>query len=169
MTIHSEHPFLPPEGERDPLRRLRGRVPAPVSIWTAGANSGRRGLTVSSMLIADGDPGIVAGLIDEDSDLADVLDSVLTVNVLTLADAHLADIFGGVAPAPGGPFTVGSWRQTEWGPVLATAAGWVGARIVAGESRRLGWGMLVEAVIEHIELNDSEAMVHVRGRYRDCT
>lgn len=169
MTIHSEHPFLPPDAERDPLRRLRGRVPAPVTIWAAGEGSGRRGLTVSSMLIADGEPGMIAGLIDEDSDLADVLDSVLTVNLLALADAHLADAFGGVAPAPGGPFTLGSWQQTEWGPVLDSAAGWVGARIVPGEPRHLGWGLLVEAVIEHIELADSQAMAHIRGRYRDCT
>lgn len=169
MTIHSEHPFLPPDGERDPLRRLRGRVPAPVTIWAAGEGSGRRGLTVSSMLIADGEPGMVAGLIDEDSDLADVLDSVLTVNLLALPDAHLADVFGGVAPAPGGPFTLGRWQQTEWGPVLDSAAGWVGARITSGEPRHLGWALLVEAAIEHIDFSDSEAMAHIRGRYRDCT
>ena len=26
MTIHSEHPFLEPEEDRDPVRRLRGRI-----------------------------------------------------------------------------------------------------------------------------------------------
>ena len=34
MTIHGDHPFLPPADGRDPLRRWRGRMPAPVSVWT---------------------------------------------------------------------------------------------------------------------------------------
>ena len=32
-------------------------------------------------------------------------------------DRQVADRFAGMLPAPGGPFRVGSWRQTEFGPV----------------------------------------------------
>lgn len=167
MTIHSEHPFMPPEGDRDPLRRLRGRLPAPVTVWAVGQGRERRGLTVSSLLIADGEPGMVAGLIDEDSDLADALTDVCTINLLTLRDVTMADAFGGVGPAPGGPFTLGSWQDTPWGPALDGGAGWLGARLLPGERRHLGWGLLIEATIEHIEIGDAEPMVHVRGRYRD--
>ena len=40
MTIHSEHPFLEPEAERDPVRRLRGRLGGAVTLWTAGDGTG---------------------------------------------------------------------------------------------------------------------------------
>lgn len=167
MTIHSDHPFMPPEGERDPLRRFRGRLPAPVTVWATGEGRGRRGFTVSSLLIADGEPGRVAGLIDEDSDFRDALDEVFTVNVLTQAHTTMANAFAGVGPAPGGPFTLGEWEQTAWGPVLKDSAGWLGARLVDAEPRHLGWALLVEATIERIEVGDPIAMAHMRGVYRD--
>ena len=31
-----QDPFATPPGKRSPARRLRGRLPAPVTIWTAG-------------------------------------------------------------------------------------------------------------------------------------
>lgn len=167
MTIHSDHPFMPPEGDRDPLRRFRGRLPAPVTVWATGVGRDRRGFTVSSMLIADGDPGMVAGLIDEDSDFADALDEVFTVNILTLEHVTMAEAFAGIGPAPGGPFTLGTWQQTAWGPVLEGGAGWLGARLTSGERRHLGWGLLVEAGIELVEVGDAAAMAHLRGAYRD--
>lgn len=167
MTIHSEHPFVPPEGERDPLRRLRGRLAQAVTICTAGEGRGRAGLTVSSVLVADGDPARVVMLVDEDSDLADVLDvgEPWVVNVLGARDRRLADPFAGTAPAPGGLFTQGSWRQTPYGPVLETAVAWLGAR-VAAPPRQVGWPLLVEGVVEHVEIGeDGPALTHVRGRY----
>ena len=57
MTIHGDHPFLPPESERSPVRRFRGRLPSPVGLWTTAYDGKRAGLTVSSMLVADGEPG----------------------------------------------------------------------------------------------------------------
>ncbi len=158
---------MPPEGERDPLRRFRGRLPAPVTVWATGEGLDRRGFTVSSMLIADGEPGMLAGLIDEDSAFADALGDVFTVNILTLEHVTMAEAFAGIGPAPGGPFRLGTWADTEWGPVLEGSAGWLGARIVPGERRHLGWGLLVEATIEHLEVTEPTAMAHLRGAYRD--
>ena len=73
MTIHHSHPFAVGENDRKPLRRFRGRMASPVSIWAAAAGGQRAGWTLSSFLVADGDPGEVIGLIDEESPLADVL------------------------------------------------------------------------------------------------
>ncbi len=69
MTIHGDHPFLPPEEERSPVRRFRGRLPSPVTLWTSVHNGERAGLTVSSMLVANGEPGYVLGVLDPESDL----------------------------------------------------------------------------------------------------
>lgn len=167
MTIHSDHPFVPPEGERDPLRRLRGRLPSPVSVWTTGKGSGRAGLTISSLLVADGDPARVLALVDEDSDFWDAGPRTWVVNVVGTEHRFLADAFAGTAPAPGGRFTLGTWDDTGWGPVLAGSAGWLGVRRADVEPRHVGWGLLVEGVVEHVEIGDADAMMHVRGRYRE--
>lgn len=167
MTIHSDHPFVPPEGQRDPLRRLRGRLPAPVTVWAGGRGVDRVGLTISSLLVADGDPGAVVGLVDEDSDFWVEEPDTWVVNVLGAEHRFLADVFAGTAPAPGGPFTLGSWTDSDWGPVLAGTAGWIGVRRVDGVPRHVGWGLLVEGVIEHVEIGDADAMMHLRGRYRE--
>ncbi|RLV48892.1 flavin reductase [Nocardioides mangrovicus] len=164
MTIHDEHPFLPERGDRDPLRRFRGRMPSPVTVWTAGTGVARVGLTVSSVLVADGDPARVLGLVDEDSTFADDLPETFVVNLLAPAHAYLADAFAGTAPSPGGPFRQGTWRESEWGPTLDGAAGWLGARRHE-EPRQVGWPLLVTAVVEQVELGEGEALGHLRGRY----
>ncbi len=169
MTIHSDHPFLPPEDQRDPLRRFRARLPAPVTVWTTGAGDARVGLTVSSLLVAEGDPARVLALVDEDSQLADVVAATRTVaiSVLTWEHRALGDAFAGTAPAPGGAFRLAEWEQTAWGPVLSGSPGWVGARLVEGESRRAGWALLLEALVECVEVTgETEALIHARGRYR---
>ena len=86
MTIHSEHPFT--GGPRDPIRRFRGRMAAPVSIWAATAGQRWAGWTVSSFLVADGAPPIVVGLVDEDSDLATAISAGSTFTVSLLGWQH---------------------------------------------------------------------------------
>ena len=164
MTIHSTHPFASPEEDRSPVRRLRGRLASPVTLWTA---PGPAGLTVSSTLIADGEPGSVLGVLDEEADLWAAIERAgrFTVAPLRAADQQLADRFAGLMPAPGGLFRSGNWRSTDYGPVLDGLETWAGCRLTAG--RPCGWGLLVEAVIEHVEIGpDLDPLVHHRGRYR---
>ena len=169
MSIHHEHPFLPPESERSPVRRLRGRLASGVTLWTSTRAGRPAGLTVSSMMVADGEPGRVLALLDPDSDLYDVLvaSRAAAVSLLSYDDRALADAFAGVAPAPGGPFKLASWTETDWGPVPAGAATWAGVRLVDDDPREVGWAVLVEAALEHVALGDEEAypMAHRRGRY----
>jgi flavin reductase (DIM6/NTAB) family NADH-FMN oxidoreductase RutF len=173
VTIHHSHPFAVGEQDRHPLRRFRGRMASPVSIWAAAAHDVRAGWTLSSFLVADGDPGEVIGLIDEESPLADVLVEIptLTINLLGWGQRRLADAFAGVAPAPGGPFALSNWRDTEWGPVLETSLGWIGARLTT-DPDRVGWGLLLRAVVEHVEIQSDPAddlLCYVRGRYRSLS
>ena len=167
MTIHDTHPFAGSQPRR-PLRRFRGRLPAPVTIWAARRAGGPAGLTVSSMVVADGEPGEVVGLVDPASDLFDALVGARrwAVSLLSYGDRRLSDAMAGLAPAPGGPFRLASWRDTEWGPVLATTPGWLGARLL-GEPVEAGWSMLVRGVVESIEIDEAVAPVaYVRGSYR---
>lgn len=167
MTIHSEHPFLEPESERDPVRRMRGRLGGTVTLWTTGSGSTRSGLTVSSLMLANGSPAHALALIDPDSGFAAALDSSRTAVVQLLEWPHrdLADAFAGIAPAPGGVFRLGAWTDTRWGPLLEGTSTWAGVRL-ADESRDIGWSLLVDTVLEHIEIGEeSHPLVHRRGRY----
>jgi flavin reductase (DIM6/NTAB) family NADH-FMN oxidoreductase RutF len=168
VTIHSDHPFLPPDDERRPVRRLRGRLAAPVTVLATGAGAGRAGLTVSSLLVADGEPATVLALVDDESALAEALPGAGTaaLSVLGWEQRLVADVFAGEAPSPGGPFRTGSWTDTGWGPVAVGAPAWAGCRATGDPPRRVGWSLLVELTVEHVEVgDDTEGLAHRRGRY----
>lgn len=177
MTIHSGHPFDPDETDRDPIRRFRGRVGGAVSLWTAGEEMERAGLTVTSMLVAAGDPARVVVLLHPDADLLERIEetSAAVVSLLTWRHRELADVFAGRFPAPGGAFRMGEWEQTQWGPRLVSAPSWLGVRADARSRRDVGWSVLLEAVIEHAEVGEdaddredtenSGPLFHRRGRY----
>ncbi len=139
-------------------------MPAPVTVWASGVGVERTGLTVSSLIVANGQPAHVLGVIDGDSDWWASAPETVVVNLLGEQHRFLADAFAGTAPAPGGPFTLGAWTDTEWGPALEDSAGWLGVRLLA-ESREVGWGLLVEGVVERVEVREADALIHLRGRY----
>jgi flavin reductase (DIM6/NTAB) family NADH-FMN oxidoreductase RutF len=166
VTIHSTDPFATPDRDRSPVRQLRGRLPAAVTLWTAYHGERRAGLTVSSTVVVEGDPGMLLGVLDEESDLYQAVRASGRFSVMPLRkdDSQLADRFAGLMPAPGGPFVGEQWRETEFGPVLADATF---AGCVLEQARPLGWGVLVEATLARIELT-SEAQVPLvrhRGKY----
>lgn len=162
VTIHASHPF--DDGSRDPVRQFRGRMPSAVSVWTCGQHR-PAGLTVSSFVVADGDPPHVLGLIDDESDFIDELEQTWVVNLLGDGHQFLAEAFAGLAPAPGGRFTLGEWEQTTWGPRLVDAVGWLGVRLAPSAPARPGWNLLIDGVIEQAHAGDGVALVHRRGRY----
>ncbi len=145
-------------------------MPQPVTLWCAQEGDTRAGWTVSSLLVADGQPPEVLGLVDEDSDLADLAERAGKVAISLLGWSHrnLAEAFAGLAPAPGGPFRLAQWRETIWGPVLAGAVGWLGVELT-DSSATLGWtrafrGRCVEA---HVDPAATDVVGHLRGRYRE--
>ena len=161
MTIHTDHPFRDPSS--DPVRQLRGRLGGAVSLWTA---PGPAGLTVSSLLVAAGEPSYVMGLVDPDSDLAEALarEKRAVVQLLQWRHRDLAEAFAGLAPAPGGPFAQAAFEETAWGPRLVDATTWAGVALV--ESREVGWSTEVTCVVEHLGVADEdEPLEHRRGRY----
>ncbi|MDR7253813.1 flavin reductase (DIM6/NTAB) family NADH-FMN oxidoreductase RutF [Nocardioides sp. BE266] len=167
MTIHTTHPFLEPEGDRDPVRRLRGRLGGTVSLWTAGASDAdRAGLTVSSWLVAGGEPGRVLALLDPDADLTEALLETGrgVVQLLAWPDRGLAEAFAGTAPAPGGPFRMADWVATDHGLRLAHAQTWA---LVSVESEAaVGWSTLVTCTLDEVVVGEGgDPLVHRRGRF----
>jgi flavin reductase (DIM6/NTAB) family NADH-FMN oxidoreductase RutF len=164
MTIHTSHPFADPEP--DPARRFRGRLGGTVTLWTSGVGADRAGLTVSSLLVALGEPARVLGLVDPDSDLAAAVASTgaAVVQVLAWPDRDLAEAFAGTAPAPGGAFRQAEFVETEWGPRLEHATTWAGVRLE--EANDVGWSLLLSCTVQHVEVgDDADPLAHRRGRW----
>jgi len=181
VTIHASDPFATPDPSKSTARRLRGRLPAAVTLWTTYDGDGRPvGLTVSSLIVADGEPGRVAGLLDEEADVWAAISrsGAFAVVALGVADGRLADVFAGVLPAPGGAFaqpdvTPGEWLRTPFGPVLPGRT-WAGCRL--DDAQPFGWSLLVRATLIEVALTDENPtdkrpvgqaipLVHYRGRY----
>ena len=166
MTIHTSYPFLEPEGDRDPVRRLRGRLGTTVSLWTSGADGDRAGLTVSSWMVAGGEPGRVLALLDPDADLTEMLLETrrAVVQLLTWPDRGLAEAFAGTAPAPGGPFRMADWIATPHGPRLAHATTW--ASVSLESDAPVGWSTLATCTLDEVVVGeDRDPLVHRRGRF----
>ena len=167
MTIHTEHPFLEPE--RDPVRQIRGRLGGVVTLWTAGHGDrplDRAGLTVTSALVANGEPARLLALLDPDSDLAELFTKtgLAVVALLSWEDRDLAEAFAGQAPAPGGLFTLGTFEPTDHGPRLLSAPTW--AEVDVESVVEVGWSALVTARIVGVTIGeDGVPLEHRRGRY----
>lgn len=164
MTIHDSHPFADPEP--DPVRRLRGRLGGAVTLWTAGSGASRAGLTVTSVMVAHGTPGRLLALLDPDADLTAALEVTGrgVVHVLSWRHRALAEAFAGTAPAPGGAFRTGDFRDTGSGPALRDAE--AHADVALEDVRDVGWSRLVTCTLETVALDEeSEPLLHRRGRW----
>ena len=164
MTIHSTHPFA--DAEPDPARRFRGRLGGTVTLWTSGAGIDRAGLTLSSVLVALGEPARLLGLADPDADLTASVEETrrAVVQLLSWEDRDLAEGFAGTAPAPGGVFRQAGFVDTDWGPRLERAATWAGVRLESAVD--VGWSRLLTCTVEHVEVGeDTDPLGHRRGRF----
>jgi 3-hydroxy-9,10-secoandrosta-1,3,5(10)-triene-9,17-dione monooxygenase reductase component len=165
--IHYEDPFATPPEDREPVRRLRGTLASGVTVWTAGPSDARTGLTVSSVLLAEGEPSHILGLVNGMTSLYESLQTTERFVMHVLASNHKiqADRFAGLRPSPGGLFTGVDVTDSEWGPVIAGMGNRAYCKMI--DSRSAGYQELVRGEIERIELTGLEApLVFFRGRYR---
>jgi flavin reductase (DIM6/NTAB) family NADH-FMN oxidoreductase RutF len=166
IRIGGQHPFATPPERRRPARRLRGRLVAPVTVWTAGEPAGGAGLTVSSVLVADGEPARLLGLIDPASAFWEAMrrTRAFMVHVLGEGDRALAERFAEVRPPIRGMFDGLDVAASPWGPVLGGSRPRAGCRLSG--SMPVGYDELVEGMIEEVELRDREdPLVWLRGSY----
>lgn len=166
MSIHSEDPFAAPVDQRDPVRRLRGRLAAPVTVLTAGSER-PAGITVSSFFVVEGEVPRTAALLGAGSDFVDEAESSesFVAHVLTHAHRATAEIFAGLRPSPGGMFASRETEDTRWGPRLVEIGDWAGCHLE--EIRPLGDQLVMVGEIEQLAVTDlNDPLVYFRGSYR---
>jgi flavin reductase (DIM6/NTAB) family NADH-FMN oxidoreductase RutF len=165
--IHSEHPFRPEPGDRDLARQFRGRLVAGVTIVTAGFGSDRSGLTISSLLVIQGEPAQAHIVVSPATDLWSVASKTgrFVIHVCRYDDRHLADVFAGLWPSPGGLFATVDATESKWGPVLTDLPDRAYCSFVSGDE--VGWSGLIVGSIDEVEVSDlKDPMVHYRSGYR---
>lgn len=167
MTVHGTDPFATPPEHRSVARRLRGRLATGVGVWTSGRDDARTGLTISSMMVAEGSPSIVVGLMNETTDLYEGINDTraFVVHLLGERDRIIADRFAGLRPSPGGLFVGVEIDDGDWGPVMSAFPNRVYCRYLG--TAQAGYQQLVTGEIERIELDDLvDPLIYFRGRYR---
>lgn len=161
------NPFVPPPQDREPLRRFRGRLAAPVTIVTAGDGRRRAGLTVSSLFVIEGEPGNIHLVVGPVTDLWDDIVETGRCVVHIARERHrgTADVFAGLRPSPGGPFAAVEVTDSDWGPVLVDLPDRAYCSVLA--TREVGWSGVVETEVDRVELSESaDPLIHHRGSYR---
>jgi 3-hydroxy-9,10-secoandrosta-1,3,5(10)-triene-9,17-dione monooxygenase reductase component len=164
-------PYLPPLSDRDSARRFRGRLSAPVTIWTSNTrDNGFIGATVSSLIVAEGEEPTVIALLQPLSEFWEELRIAerFVVHVASSDELRIANEFAGLYPGPT------SWEgyevlHSDWGPVLPRLKTRAYCKLdgvsEAGES------LVVRGTIEKIDLDNAESppLVHYRSRYYTLT
>lgn len=164
--IHHHNPFSDDPGSRDPVRRFRGRLAAGVTVVTAGTDETRTGLTVSSLLALEGEPGWVEAVVGPTSDLWDLVEETgrFVVHVCSTRHRALAEVFAGTRPNPGGPFAGSAVSPSDWGPILDDVT--ERAYCTLESRRELGYTGLITGRIDRVEIGDlTDPLLHFRGDY----
>lgn len=166
VGLSYEDPFATPREQRRADRRLRGRLPSPVTVWTAGSGLDRAGLTVSSVAVAEGDPPHLVALLDPLSGLHEALDQTgrAVIHLLGASDGALGRLFAG--NYPGDPFAEVAFEETADGPVFEGLRPRAHARFVSSEE--VGFRALVRLRLEEIFLDapNDDPLILYRGEFR---
>jgi len=170
MANDDRDPFAVPVDQRDPARRFRGRLASGVTVWTTFDDDLQPvGITMSSVLVAEGDPPSIVGLVDPLSQFWTALvDSRrFVVHVLGRDHRRLADQLAGRYPGPDARFENVELATTEWGPAIAA----IRNRAACSFSgfHELGSSLLVHGRMDSLDLDDLDRpLVYFRGGYYDA-
>lgn len=140
----------------------------PVTVVTSGPAEARAGLTVSSLMVAEGDLSRVHFLLGTESMVWDRIHQTGSFIVHILESRHrtMSAVFAGYRPSPGGPFVGLEVTDGEYGPELDDVETRIYCRY---ESAAPGDGpyVLATGIIDRVELHDLRSPLQwFRGSYR---
>jgi flavin reductase (DIM6/NTAB) family NADH-FMN oxidoreductase RutF len=138
-----------------------------VTSVTSGSGTRRTGLTVSSLLIVEGEPAVAHLLVGPTTDLWSAAADTgrFVVHLCRFEHHRLADVFAGLAPSPGGMFAGVSTAESGFGPLLTDLPDRLYCSYLTREET--GWSGLIVGAVDQVEISDSaDPLIHYRGRYR---
>lgn len=139
----------------------------PVTVWLSGeAGPGALlGLTVSSLVLAQGEPPMLAGLLAPGSELAEtvcVTGARFVVHLLRDGDQRLAQHFSGELPAPAEQLVT---QPSGYGPVLSQVTDRLACRCLAWHD--FGWSLLVQAQVDEVTVGPARpGLAWYHGAFR---
>jgi len=139
---------------------------APVTVVTAGHGEGRTGLTVSSILVAEGEPPHAHFLVGPTTDLWHAIEETeaFIVHVLEHDHRDLSAIFAFIRPHPGGLFSGLEVKDTGYGPEITPVRTRAYCRYAGHQAA--GAHVMVAGRIEEIALHDMrQPLGYFRGEY----
>ena len=129
-------------------------------------SSGDVGITVSSLVVVEGEPAWVLGLVGPLTDFHDGLveSRRFVAHVLGAGDRRLAELFAGRYPSRD-PFEGLDVRPTAFGPVVEHLGNRAFCEVV--ELTEVGYSILVRGRVDHLELEAAPArpLAFYRGAY----
>ena len=142
---------------------------APVTAWTSESPAtGRAAITVASVMIVEGAPPTVLGLVDPLSTFVDAVTSScrFVVHIVPEARYRLADQLAGRSPTALDRFADVAVSMSTWGPVLDDLTSRAYCTLL--DVKRVGEALLVHGAIDEVDLEDRapEPLVYLRGYYR---
>ena len=170
MIHFGEDPFGTPVELREPARRFRGRLVAPVTGWISIAEDGTpAAITVSSIMVAEGTPAAIVGLLDPLSEFWSALEHTerFVVHVFDRSHRRVADQFAGRYPGPDARFENVELSTSSWGPVVEHVKD--RAYCTLASFTEIGDLLLVRGDIDKLELADADLdpLAYFRGHYQD--
>lgn len=137
-----------------------------MTIFTSGDEMTRTGLTVSSMVVVEGEPGLVQAVVGPTTDLWDLVEESgrFVVHVCAADDRDLAQVFAGLRPSPGGVFAGVDVAQSDWGPVLQRLGNRAFCTFL--DKRESGYSGLVTGRIDRVAISNlTDPLVYFRGNF----
>jgi flavin reductase (DIM6/NTAB) family NADH-FMN oxidoreductase RutF len=137
-----------------------------VTVITAGGPESRTGLTISSLVVAEGEPSRIFFLCGTATDLWPAIEGSggFVVHVLEESHREISDRFAGIRPSPSGLFVGLEPLDTEWGPVIPS----IGTRAFCSFTGHTETSIyaLVDGVVDRVDLSEiTHPLQYFRGRY----
>lgn len=117
-------------------------------------------------MVVEGEPGVIQLVVGPTADLWDVVAQTgsFVVHVCHADDRHLAEVFAGLRPNPGGIFAGLASTESDHGPVIDRLANRAFCRFL--DRTESGYSGVVRGEVERIEAAAiTDPLVYFRGGY----
>lgn len=142
-----------------------------VSIVTTDGNSGKAGLTVSSMCSVCAEPSLILACVNADNEFCEkaVANKHFAVNILTTNHTEVSSVFAGLGQNPDADrFASGHWQTLKTGsPILSDALVSLDCQFVSAATH--GTHRIFIGEVLAVLSNESAPLIYTNRQYANAT